>query len=346
VEDKEQPFRAWQGRSVLVTGASGFLGNALVLRLTREGARVSVVNRDPYDLGLPYFAEQTCALVERVITGDLCDFRVCQRAVVETKPEVLFHLAAVTQVGWCRDMPLQAIETHVLGTGNLLEACRVTPTAMPSAIVVASTDKVYGKHPASAMPLDDASPFLPEHPYDVSKASADMIARCYGVYYGLPLAVTRCGNIYGPGDTNWDRLIPGILRSFLLHEAPVIRSDGTQVREYNYVGDIVAAYLALTEGILSGTAEPGSAWTISNGTPFTVLEVVTRCAETLRAWLGLKTLPPVVLGGAQDETPMMTLDFRRFAERFGWVPWDTDLSGLLNTATWVERWLERHGGTL
>lgn len=177
MEEKTQRPNRWWGRSVLITGATGFLGNALTYRLAREGARVSIISRDGYDLGLPYFAENTCNLVDSVIAGDLRDYRVCERAMVETNPEVVFHLAAVSRVGWCRQMPLQAIETHVLGTANLLEACRMATGGDPPAIVVASTDKVYGKHPPSDMPLTETSTLLPEHPYDVSKASADLVAQ-------------------------------------------------------------------------------------------------------------------------------------------------------------------------
>lgn len=275
------------------------------------------------------------------------DFGLCQRAIVETRPDVLFHLAAVTQVGWCREMPLQALQTHVLGTANLLEVCRVTPG--PSAIVVASTDKVYGNPPPSEMPMRDDSPLRPEHPYDVSKASGDLVARSYGTYYGLPVTVTRCGNIYGPGDTNWDRLIPGTLRSLLKHQRPVIRSDGTQVREYNYIDDIVHAYMVLAEACLAGTVPPGSAWTISNGVAFTVMDVVRRCTSAVsRSACGMtgyiaEGLSPVILGGAKDETPVLTLDAQRFSETFGWHPCDADLDRLPGTALWLESWLADRG---
>jgi CDP-glucose 4,6-dehydratase len=343
VEEKTRRPSRWWGRSVLITGATGFLGNALTYRLAREGARVSVINRDPYDPGLPYFAEGTSELVDTVITGDLRDYRVCERAMVETNPDVVFHLAAVSQVGWCRRMPLQAIETHVLGTANLLEACRVATGGDPPAIVVASTDKVYGKHPPSDMPLTDASTLLPEHPYDVSKASADLVAQSYGTYYGLPVAVTRCGNIYGPGDIGWDRLIPGTLRSLLLDQAPVLRSNGAQVREYNYIGDIVAAYLALADGIQTLVAPPGSVWTISNGAAFPVMDVVRRCMDTVRIMYALEPSEPVVQDRANDETPILTLNADRFAQAFNWQPADKDLEWLPETAAWVKHWLVAKG---
>lgn len=346
MEDQEQRPRRWGGRKVLVTGGTGFLGTALIERLDAEGAQIAIINRDGYDPALPFYAEGTCHKVRAVIGGDLCNFSVCQRAVVETKPDVIFHLAAVSQVGWCREMPLEAIQTHVLGTANLLEACRLLAYHRPSAIIVASTDKVYGKPPASEMPMRDGSPLRPEHPYDVSKASADMIACSYGTYYGLPVAVTRCGNIYGPGDVNWDRLIPGTLRSMLLDRLPIIRSDGSQVREYNFVDDIVEAYIRLAETVIVGppfSVPAGSAWTISNGDAFSVLEVVEACAEVVRRWFGITARPAMVLDQARDETPVLTLESRRFAEGFDWQPRTRGLDGLYATASWLQKWLTATG---
>jgi len=227
----------WQDRPVFVTGATGLVGAWLVKRLLAAGADVVCLVRD----WVPESEVVRTRDIERVKTvrGDVRDRDCIERTLGEYEIDTVFHLAAQTIVGIANRNPVSTFESNIAGTWNMLEACRRSPTV--KSIVVASSDKAYGDQ--TVLPYSEDAPLQGQHPYDVSKSCADLIAHTYSVSYELPVAITRCGNFYGGGDLNWNRIVPGTIRSVLRGEPPVIRSDGNSVRDYFYVEDGAAAYI-------------------------------------------------------------------------------------------------------
>jgi len=327
------------GKRVLVTGATGFVGNAVAKWLNTEGqARVWTIVRD-IDPVAPYNRELYVRYIEGCITGDITDEKVVERAIAESEPEVVFHLAAVSQVRHARISPKENYRTNVMGTVNLLESLRLLAPA--AAVVVASSDKAYGK-PTEKV-ISNKSNLNPVHPYDTAKATADMIARSYALYYNQQIIITRCGNIYGPGDVNWQRLIPGVLRELIYYRRPVIRSDGKHVRDYNYIDDIVLAYLYCAVGIsqpwILGPVEipNGSSWLIASELgSFSVLNVVDACRAVI-PWG--HEYPPIIKNEAQDETKVLRLDGSKFRETFGMQKSVRLLDGIEATAEWMMDYL-------
>src|SRR5260370_32606907 len=224
----------WRDRSVLVTGGTGLLGSWLVKQLLEAGSNVVCLVRD----WVPQSELVRSRRIEQVNTvrGDITDRDLVERALGEYEVEVVFHLAAQTIVGIANRNPVSTFSTNIEGTWNLLEACRRSPKVL--SIVVASSDKAYGDQ--EHLPYNETMPLQGRHPYDVSKSCADLIAQTYAVSYGLPIAITRCGNLFGGGDLNWNRLVPGTIRSALRGVRPVIRSDGLSVRDYLFFEDAVS----------------------------------------------------------------------------------------------------------
>src|SRR6266853_3782412 len=231
----------WQDRPTFVTGATGLVGGWLVRRLIDAGADVVCLVRD----WVPQSELARTSSIEQVkiVRGDVRDQSTLERALGEYEIDTVIHLAAQTIVTIANRNPMSTFETNIQGTWNLLEACRRSPRVKQ--IVVASSDKAYGDQ--EVLPYDEGTPLEGRHPYDVSKSCADLIAQAYAKTYGLPVAVTRCGNFYGGGDLNWNRIVPGTIRSIVHGEPPIIRSDGQFVRDYFYVEDGAAAYMLLAE---------------------------------------------------------------------------------------------------
>src|SRR5687768_1402645 len=257
----------WSGRSVLVTGATGFLGSHLTQLLVDAGAEVTVLRRDRVP---PSSIEARWAAHVTWVDGVVEDQALLERTLGEHRIRAAFHLAAQTQVGVANANPVSTFDANIRGTWSLLEAVRRSPRV--EQVVVASSDKAYGSQPH--LPYTEAMPLGAVHPYDVSKACADMLAISYHATWGVPVAITRCGNFFGPGDRNWDRLVPGTIRSLLQGERPVIRSDGSLVRDYLYVVDGALAYLRLAEAMLADPALACTAVNASTETPVTVLDLV------------------------------------------------------------------------
>ena len=241
----------WRDRPVLVTGATGLVGGWLVRRLVEARADVVCLVRDQVPTSELYRSH----LVDRVrvVAGDLCDQALLERALGEYEIDTVFHLAAQTIVTIANRNPVSTFESNIRGTWTLLEAARRSPRVRQ--IVVASSDKAYGDQ--EILPYDENTPLQGRHPYDVSKSCADLIAHTYAHTYGLPVGITRCGNFFGGGDLNWNRIVPGTIRSILRGERPVIRSDGLFVRDYFYVEDGAHAYLTLAEALAAGRAQAG-----------------------------------------------------------------------------------------
>src|SRR5438034_6144048 len=255
----------WLDRPVFVTGATGLVGSWLVPRLIDAGAAVVCLVRD----AVPQSELVRSGTIDRVsvVRGDIVDRAVLERALGEYEIDTVIHLAAQTIVGIANRNPVSTFESNIQGTWALLEACRRSPLVRQ--IVMASSDKAYGD--CETLPYDESTPLIGRHPYDVSKSCADLIAQSYAVTYNLPVVITRCGNFYGGGDLNWNRLVPGTIRSVLRGQRPVIRSDGSHIRDYFYVRDGAAAYLHLVECMAANPGLLGEAFNFSTEIQVTAL---------------------------------------------------------------------------
>jgi CDP-glucose 4,6-dehydratase len=320
--------RFWRDRPTLVTGATGLLGGWLTRRLVGLGADVVCLVRD----WVPQSELARSGLLERVKTvrGDVRHQAVVERVLGEYEVDTVFHLAAQTIVGIANRNPASTFESNVRGTWSVLEACRRSP--LVKQVVVASSDKAYGEQ--ARLPYDETMPLEGAHPYDVSKSCSDLIAHAYARTFGLPVAVTRCGNFYGGGDLNWNRLVPGTIRSALRGERPVIRSDGKYVRDYLYVEDGADAYLLLARRLAETPGLRGEAFNFSTETPLTVLDVV----ERILALMG-SPLAPDVRNEATNEIPQQFLSAAKARERLGWQPLYTMDEGLVRTIGWYTDFL-------
>ena len=260
----------WKTRRVFVTGATGFLGANLVTRLVKEQAAVVCLQRDavqPNSFDLFGLRDKVT-----VVHGDVQDLSLLQRILNEYEIDSVFHLAAQAIVGAANRSPISTFETNVRGTYMLLEACRLSPSVKQ--VVVASSDKAYGSN--TTLPYREDFPLQGTFPYDVSKSCTDLLARSYALTYDLPVVVTRSANIYGPGDINLSRIIPGTIVAVLKNESPIIRSDGTPLREFIFVDDVVSAYLTLAENI---SRAKGEAFNIGSDRPVQILELTNRIID-------------------------------------------------------------------
>jgi CDP-glucose 4,6-dehydratase len=315
------PF--WRDRPTFVTGATGLVGAWLLQRLVDAGADVVCLVRD----WVPESELVRSSLIERVkvVRGDVSDQALLERTLAEYEVEVVLHLAAQTIVSIANRSPVSTFETNVGGTWALLEACRRNPTVKQ--IVLASSDKAYGAH--EQLPYREDAPLQGRHPYDVSKSAADLIGTAYAATYGLPLAITRCGNFYGGGDLNWNRLVPGTIRSVLRGSRPVIRSDGRYVRDYFYVEDGAAAYMLLAEWLAANPEAKGEAFNFSNEQQVSVLDLVSR----ILALMG-SDLEPEIRDEATNEIRAQYLSAAKARDVLGWKPlFDLD-EGLRRTIEW------------
>ena len=266
-----------------------------------------------------------------VVRGDVCDQALLERVLGEYEIATVLHLAAQAIVPIANRNPVSTFETNIAGTWRLLEACRRSPTVRQ--IVLASSDKAYGD--SDELPYVETMPLEAEHPYDVSKACADLIARAYARTWGLPVVTTRCGNFFGGGDLNWSRVVPGTIRSVLRGERPVIRSDGSPVRDYIYVEDAVSAYLLLAEQLAAEPTLAGEAFNFSTETPVAVRALVDRIVELM----GSK-LVPVVLNEARNEIGSQYLDAGKARKLLGWRPLYGLDEGLRRTSSWYREHLK------
>lgn len=318
----------WQDRPVFVTGATGLVGGWLVRRLAALGTEVVCLVRD----WVPQSELARAGLLERVkvVRGDVRDQALLERALGEYEIDTVFHLAAQTIVGIANRNPISTFESNIAGTWALLEACRRSPTVKQ--IVLASSDKAYGDH--ANLPYSEDTPLQGHHPYDVSKSCADLIGQSYAVTYGLPVAITRCGNFYGGGDLNWNRIVPGTIRSVLRGQRPVIRSDGSYIRDYFYVEDGAAAYILLAERLAADPALRGQAFNFSNEIQVTVLELAQRILALMESGL-----EPEIRGEASNEILHQYLSAERARRDLGWRPLFTLDEGLRATIAWYREFL-------
>jgi CDP-glucose 4,6-dehydratase len=318
----------WPDRPVLVTGATGLVGSWLTRRLEDTGAGVVCLIRD----WVPKSELVRSGAIERVnvVRGDIRDRDLIERILGEYEIDTVVHLAAQTIVGIANRNPVSTFESNIQGTWNVLEACRRSPAV--KSIVVASSDKAYGDQ--ETLPYDERTPLEGRHPYDVSKSCADLIAQAYAKTYGLPVAVTRCGNFYGGGDLNWNRIVPGTIRSILRGQRPIIRSDGKFVRDYFYVEDGAAAYMLLAEQLHGCPGLRGQAFNFSNEIQVTVLDLVQRILRLMGS-----ALEPDVRNEASNEIQHQYLDASRARDMLKWAPLFTLDQGLQHTVSWYREYL-------
>ena len=314
---------------MLVTGCTGFLGSWLTRELVDREAEVVGLVRD----WRPDSELVRSGLLERIITvtGDIVDYELLERLLAEYEIEFIFHLAAQTIVSIANRAPLSTFETNIKGTWVLLEAARRNPTVR--GVVIASSDKAYGTH--EQLPYQEDFALRGQHPYDVSKSCADLIARAYATTYALPLAVTRLANIYGGGDLNWNRLIPGTIRSVIRGHKPIIRSDGTFERDYLYVKDAVRGYLLLASR-LTDPEICGQAFNFGLDQPVGVLETV----QAIIRLVGKPQLEPIILDQAHNEIPDQYLDASKARSVLGWEPNYSLEQGLVESIEWYTDYLD------
>ncbi|MBM3251241.1 MAG: NAD-dependent epimerase/dehydratase family protein [Candidatus Omnitrophica bacterium] len=259
--------RFWKDKAVFISGYEGFLGSNLAKNLIGCSAKIIGLDRvknRPISVLDSYLRKNIIC-----IKGDVGNLKIVRGIINKYKPRVIFHLAAEAIVGKAHKNPLKTFKSNIEGTWNILEACR--DKKFIEAIVVASSDKAYGSH--KRLPYEEGAPLKGEHPYDVSKSCADLISRAYYHTYNLPVAITRCGNIYGPGDFNFSRIIPDTIRCALSAKALCIRSDGKFIRDYIFVDDIVNGYILLAEK-MRRLKLAGQAFNFSNDNPMMVIELV------------------------------------------------------------------------
>jgi CDP-glucose 4,6-dehydratase len=318
----------WRDRPTFVTGGTGLVGGWLTQRLVENGAAVVCLVRD----WVPRSSLLAGDLSKKVtiVRGDVRDQALLERVLGEYEIDTVLHLAAQTIVPIANRNPVSTFESNIGGTWSLLEACRRSPAVKQ--VVYASSDKAYGE--CDNLPYDETTPLRGSHPYDVSKSCGDLIAQSYATSYGLPVVITRCGNFYGGGDLNWNRIVPGTIRSVLRDEQPVIRSDGTLIRDYFYVEDGAAAYMLLAERLAGDSKLRGSAFNFSNEIQLTVREMVERI-------LGLmgKGLDFEVRNEATNEIPHQYLTAKRAREQLGWRPLFSLDEGLKHTIEWYRQFV-------
>lgn len=321
--------RFWQDRRTLVTGATGLIGSWLVKRLLNNAADVVCLVRD----WVPQSELVRANLLEKVtvVRGDIRDQELAERTLGEYEIETVIHLAAQTIVGIANRNPVSTFETNVRGSWSLLEACRRSPAVKQ--IVVASSDKAYGDH--EELPYHEDAPLIGRHPYDVSKSCADLITQAYAKTYNLPVAITRCGNFYGGGDLNWNRLVPGTIRSVLRAERPVIRSDGKYVRDYFYAEDGAAANMLLVEKLAENPELRGEAFNFSNENQVTVVDLVGKLLSLMQS-----DLQPDIRNEATNEIPHQYLSAEKARRQLNWKPLFTMDQGLRRTIDWYREFFK------
>ena len=324
-----EPQNSWVQRRVLVTGATGMVGSWV----TRE-----LVNRNAFVVALVADSDPNSELIRSgvinrvtVVNGRLENYDDVERSINNHEIDTVIHLGAQPIVGAADRAPRHTFESNIQGTWNILDACRVL-NPLVKRIVVASSDKAYGTQPV--LPYTEEMSLSGDHPYEVSKSCTDLISTTYARTYGLPVTIARCGNIYGGGDLNWNRIVPGMFRAFIRNEVPVLRSDGTFIRDYLHVDDIVNAYLTLADR--SDDPElAGEAFNFSDESPITVMQIF----EAMRDVAGSPDIEPKILNAAQAEIKDQYLDASKARNVLGWKASLSLHDGLTKTYDWYRSFL-------
>ncbi len=318
----------WQNRPVFVTGGAGLVGNALVDELVGLGASVVILIRDDVPSPLQEWNPSMAKVTK--VHGKLEDQALMERILGEYDIKTVFHLAAQAIVGVANRNPISTFESNIQGSWSLLEACRRSP--LVEQVVVASSDKAYGEQPV--LPYTEDMPLLARNPYDVSKACTDMLAQTYAVTYGMNVAIARCGNFFGEGDFNWSRIVPGTVRSIVKGEAPVLRSDGTLIRDYFYVRDGAHAYRVLAEHLALHPEIRGEAYNFSTDKEVSVIDLTNLILKLMGS-----DLKPVIQNNAPNEILRQNLSSTKARTQLGWTPQYTLEDGLTKTIEWYKHFL-------
>ncbi|MCK5608759.1 GDP-mannose 4,6-dehydratase [Candidatus Pacearchaeota archaeon] len=324
----------WKNKNVFITGATGLLGSWLTKFMVDEMANVVILNRDIVPKSILWSKSDDFNYIKDEITvvyGGLEDYQLLERILNEYEIEVVFHLGAQTIVGSANRNPLSTFESNIRGTYNLLEACRKNMEFI-KAVIVASSDKAYGVQ--EQLPYGENTPLRGTHPYDVSKSCADLIAYTYYNTYGLPVCVTRCGNLFGPGDLNFNRIVPGTIRSVLLGEKPIIRSDGSYIRDYFYVKDGALAYKHLAKKMYELDIS-GESFNFSNEIQVTVSELVDTILEIMKS-----SIKSDILGEATNAIKHQYLSANKASKVLSWQPHYTLTESLTETIEWYNNFLD------
>lgn len=329
-EWREPDKKFWKNRKVFITGSTGFVGSWLTKELMALGADLLAI--------VPGAELYPSYYVGKIALEDcyLEDFDTLCDVICKFRPETVFHLGAQTQVKRAYENPLSTMETNIRGTYNLLEACRRCPETVKQ-IVIASSDKAYGASNTILSPYKEDHRLEGRYPYDVSKSCADLIAQSYHQTYNMPIGITRCGNIYGGGDMNWDRLVPGTIRSLYYDQSPVLRSDGKYVREYIYIEDVISAYLCLAENLSNSESLWGEPFNFSARSAVSVLELVCR----LKTLMDKEILGIHVSRTAKAEILSQYLSARKSRELLGWAPQFELTRGLRETIKWYTEFFNK-----
>lgn len=336
----DREINPWKYKKTLVTGATGLLGSHLTRFLVDAGAEVVALVRDSVPRSLFYSTESQWQLSSRVTTvrGSVEDFPLIERTINEYEIDTVFHLAAQTLVGTANQSPLETFRVNIQGTANILEAVRLNRRHVRR-VIIASSDKAYGDLKGDS--YDEHCPLQGRHPYDVSKSCADLISQAYFSSFGIPVAITRCGNFFGAGDLNFSRLIPGTIRDVLRDQVPVIRSDGQFIRDYIFVEDGVHAYCTLAEAMCPSSTVPtsttsqfgGEAFNFSYGLRLSVVDVVNRILVAMKR----TDLVPIIQNNAANEIPVQCLDSRKAMDVLAWRPRYGFDQGLAMTIDWYRQ---------
>lgn len=308
---------SFKNKKILITGGAGFIGSHLANELIKQGNKVVIIDN------LSSGRKEDINRKAKFYKTDVRDKKIYEIFKKE-KPKIVFHLAAQPLVEDCYNNPFSAIETNVMGTVNVLETCRKLRNT--ESIVVVSSDKAYGK--AEKLPYKEDSPLRGDHPYDVSKSAADLIAKTYFTTYGLPVVITRFSNVFGPGDLNFSRIIPGAIESIIKNKEFLIRSDGKMIREYTYIKDIVAGCIKLAQNT---SKVKGEAFNFGSKNIFSVIET----AEKIQEALGIK-INYKILNIAKNEIPNQYLDWTKANKILNWQPETNFEQGIKETYNWFK----------
>lgn len=320
----------WRNKVIFITGANGFLGSHLVKRALAYRAKVIVLIKEEILFSL--FRIESLGSKCKIYRGDLSDSKVINSIFKNNKIDVCFHMGAQTIVGIANNSPAATLKTNIGGTWNMLEAARAFGV---KAMIVASSDKAYGEH--KKLPYKEDAPLIALHPYDASKSCTDILSRTYAFTYKLPIAVTRCANIYGPGDSNFSRIVPDTCRAIIRGKNPVIRSDGTPLRDYVFVEDIVDIYFVLARKLLDKRIDFGEAFNFGINKPISVIGIARKIIKIS----GSTNLIPRILGkgkikGEIDRQYLSSTKARRI---LGWSPKYSLQKGLAITYKWYKEHL-------
>lgn len=321
----------WRNKNVFVTGATGLLGSTLVKSLVDKKANVTILMRD--EIHNSHFFLQGLHKKVNIVKGEVEDYLLLKRSLNEHEIDNVFHLAAQAIVGTANRSPLSTFESNIRGTWNVLEAARVS--SLCSGIVVASSDKAYGSQ--KVLPYTEDAPLQGEHPYDVSKSCTDLITQSFHKTYGLPAAITRCGNLYGPGDLNWNRIVPGTIQSLHFGKRPIIRSDGKFIRDYIFLEDASDGYLKIAENLHRNDVK-GHAFNLSTLNKLSVLELV-----KLITVLYPSSVEPVILNEVKSEIKHQYLSSEKIKNILNWSPNHSVEQGLRKTIDWYKDFFIKYG---